>query len=71
MDVQMPEMSGLEATEHIRKEPRYANLPIIALTGGVTADEQARCVAAGMNSFVTKPIKIKELLAILTEYLAT
>ncbi|MCF8008036.1 MAG: PAS domain S-box protein [Methylovulum sp.] len=70
MDVQMPEMSGLEATEHIRKEPRYANLPIIALTGGVTADEHARCVAAGMNSFVTKPIKVKELLAILTEYLA-
>lgn len=62
MDVHMPEMGGVEATELIRKQPQFANLPIIALTAGVTEDERANCLSCGMNDFVTKPIRPEELI---------
>lgn len=62
MDVHMPEMGGIEATEHIRKQPRFANLPIIALTAGVTEEEKASCLSCGMNDFVAKPIQPKALI---------
>ncbi|MCX6926627.1 MAG: response regulator, partial [Verrucomicrobia bacterium] len=56
MDLQMPEMDGYQATAKIRSDPRYANLPILAMTAHATIEERQRCLAAGMNDHITKPI---------------
>ena len=56
MDIQMPVMNGLEATRLIRQDPRFATLPIIAMSAGVTLDEQTICDEAGMTGFIGKPI---------------
>ena len=69
MDVQMPEMDGFEATRLIRSQARFAGLPIIALTAGVTKEEKDKCIASGMNDFVAKPINPKQLLSILAQWL--
>lgn len=69
MDVQMPEMDGFEATRIIRSKEGYQNLPIIALSAGVTLQEQEQCVAAGMNDFIAKPIVPQQLLTTLSRWL--
>ncbi|HET9332311.1 MAG TPA: response regulator [Gemmatimonadota bacterium] len=56
MDLQMPVMDGFQATEAIRADPRFASLPIVALTAHATMEERQRCIAAGMNDHVAKPI---------------
>ncbi|AWA30731.1 histidine kinase [Flavobacterium magnum] len=56
MDVQMPVMNGYEATAEIRKLPQGQTVPIIALTAGIVKEERDRCLAAGMNDYITKPI---------------
>jgi len=52
----MPEMDGYQATAKLRSEPRLAALPIVAMTAHATAEERQRCLAAGMNDHVAKPI---------------
>lgn len=56
MDIQMPIMNGYEATEEIRKLPNATNIPIIALTAGTVLGEKEKCIKAGMNDYVSKPI---------------
>jgi PAS domain S-box-containing protein len=56
MDIQMPEMDGFQATARIRSQPRFAGLPIVAMTAHATVEERQQCVAAGMNDHVSKPI---------------
>jgi two-component system sensor histidine kinase/response regulator len=56
MDLQMPEMDGYQATARIRAEPRLAGLPIVAMTAHAMAEERDRCLAAGMQAHITKPI---------------
>nr|MCU0764089.1 response regulator [Hydrogenophaga sp.] len=56
MDVQMPDMDGLEATRLLRQNPAHRKLPVIALTAGALAEERRRTVDAGMNAFLTKPL---------------
>jgi CheY-like chemotaxis protein len=68
MDVNMPVMGGVEATEHIRSQRRFDALPVIALTAGVTQQERDNCLACGMNDFVTKPINPQELIAVLCRW---
>ncbi|MFH1113927.1 MAG: PAS domain S-box protein [Pseudomonadota bacterium] len=68
MDVQMPEMDGYEATRTIRSDPRYNDLPIIAMTAHALKGERERCIEAGMNDHVTKPIDIEELLTTLARW---
>jgi PAS domain S-box-containing protein len=61
MDIQMPVMDGLEATRRIRLDERFKYLPIVAMSAGVTLDEQARCEEVGMTGFIGKPIDAVEL----------
>ncbi|MBF0345067.1 MAG: response regulator [Nitrospirae bacterium] len=61
MDIQMPQMDGLEATRKIRESISMEELPIIAMTAHVMKEEQDKCYAAGMNDHVSKPVDIKDL----------
>ena len=65
MDVQMPNVDGLEATRQIRGIPGYRKTPIIAMTANASADDRQRCFAAGMDEFLAKPFNPDELLATL------
>ncbi|RJF96220.1 7TM diverse intracellular signaling domain-containing protein [Noviherbaspirillum saxi] len=56
MDIQMPEIGGHAATRRIRMDPRYAGLPVLAMTAHATAEERAECVRSGMQDHITKPI---------------
>ncbi|CAN7345188.1 CHASE domain-containing protein [Massilia sp. LjRoot122] len=62
MDVQMPVMDGLEATRRIRQDPRLADTLVIAMTANAGVEDRARCLQAGMDEFLSKPV-VPELLA--------
>jgi CheY-like chemotaxis protein len=62
MDIHMPDMDGIETTQRWRKlETRHPPLPIIAITAKATIEDKAKCMRAGMNSFLTKPISAQQL----------
>jgi PAS domain S-box-containing protein len=69
MDMQMPVMDGLAATAEIRKLGIYAGLPIVALTANVTQDDRNRCLSAGMDDFLTKPIDPQGLCTVLLKWI--
>jgi CheY-like chemotaxis protein len=67
MDVQMPEMDGIEATRRIREqEPHGVRTPVVALTAGAMQSDRADCLAAGMDAYLSKPIRVEELRNALT-----
>jgi CheY-like chemotaxis protein len=70
MDLQMPGWDGFETTEHIRTLPGYGEIPIIALTANCSADYRHRCLDAGMQGFLAKPVRTQDLVAAVEEHLA-
>jgi two-component system sensor histidine kinase/response regulator len=68
MDVQMPVMDGIAATKELRADERFASLPIIAMTASATTEDRDRCISAGMNDFIIKPIDPEYMFATLAKY---
>ena len=69
MDMQMPVLDGLEVTRRLRAEARFAALPIIAMTANAMTADRERCLAAGMNDHLAKPIEPRRLRAVLAQWL--
>jgi two-component system sensor histidine kinase/response regulator len=69
MDMQMPVMDGVTATRTLRRRPRFADLPIVAMTANVMESERRKCLDAGMNDHVAKPIEPLTLFAVLAKWI--
>ena len=69
MDMQMPVMGGITATREIRKNPRLADLPIIAMTANVMAGDREQCLAAGMDDHITKPLDPNQMVSTLAKWI--
>ncbi len=69
MDIQMPEMNGWQASEAIREKEKTTgqHIPIVAMTAHAMKGDEEKCISAGMDFYLTKPIRTKELLAVLNE----
>jgi CheY-like chemotaxis protein len=65
MDIMMPEMDGLTAMREIRKQPQWQKLPIIALTAKAMKDDQEKCLQAGANDYIAKPLDVDKLLSLI------
>ena len=70
MDIQMPEIDGLEAMQQIRANPNLVTVPIIALTALAMSEDRDRCLAAGANQYISKPIRLKQLAATIHQFLS-
>ena len=70
MDIMMPEMDGYEAMKRIRSQKKYENLPVIALTAKAMKDDKQKCIDAGANDYITKPIDVDRLLSLMRVWLS-
>jgi two-component system sensor histidine kinase/response regulator len=70
MDVQMPVLDGLETTRAIRRNPKWNHLPVIAMTAHAMIGDRERCLQAGMNGYISKPVQQAGLIAVIEQHLA-
>ena len=70
MDIQMPRMNGFEATQKLREKPEFQNIPIIALTALAMPNDRQRCLDAGMDEYISKPVNLKALTKTIQQLLA-
>lgn len=70
MDIMMPGMNGYEATQKIRKQSRFAKLPIIAVTAQAMVDDQEKCITAGVNDYISKPIDLEKLQSLIRVWIS-
>ena len=70
MDCQMPVMDGYQATRKLRQDARYSNLPVIAMTANAMVGDKEKCLDAGMNDFIAKPIDVAQLFGTLARWIA-
>jgi CheY-like chemotaxis protein len=70
MDCQMPVLDGFEATRRIREQPALTELPVIAMTANVMEGDREKCIAAGMNDYIGKPVVEAALKKTLARWLA-
>ena len=70
MDIMMPEMDGYEAMKRIRSQIKFRNLPIIALTAKAMKDDKQKCIDAGANDYITKPIDVDRLMSLMRVWLS-
>jgi CheY-like chemotaxis protein len=69
MDIMMPEMDGYETTQKIRREHKNSNLPIIAVTAKAMKGDREKCIEAGASDYITKPLKIDQLMSLMRVWL--
>ncbi|GAB0057162.1 Sensor histidine kinase RcsC [Candidatus Magnetaquicoccaceae bacterium FCR-1] len=69
MDCQMPVMDGYEATRRIRANPRFADLPILAMTANAMVEDREKCLACGMNDHIAKPLDVSQLFVTLARWI--
>jgi CheY-like chemotaxis protein len=69
MDMQMPRLDGIESTRQLRRQRRHDQLPIIAMTANAFAEDKKRCLDAGMNDFISKPIDFDHLTSTIKRWL--
>src|SRR5471032_1877560 len=70
MDCQMPVMDGYDATRKLREDPRHASLPVIAMTANAMVGDKEKCLDAGMNDFIAKPIDVGQMFGTLARWIA-
>jgi CheY-like chemotaxis protein len=70
MDIQMPEMDGLECTRRLRRIATCKTVPIVACTANTAYEVRASCVEAGMDDFLSKPVQTSELVEVVGKYVA-
>lgn len=69
MDVMMPGMDGYDATTFLKTDKRFSGIPIIAVTAQAMIGDKEKCLAAGAADYISKPVDIDKLVALLKEYL--
>ena len=68
MDIQLPDINGIEALRQIRAEPALSNTPVVAVSASVMPDEQQKIVASGFDAYITKPIDLKSFVATVEKF---
>ncbi|HUG21802.1 response regulator, partial [Piscinibacter sp.] len=71
MDCQMPVMDGYTATRHLRNDPRFEHLPVIAMTASALAEDRERALASGMNAHIAKPLNVPLMLRTMAQWIVS